>query len=111
MARTSFLAILATLAALSTSIRAVPTILPRQNAVAPLPAAEVATFKPYTWFAAAANCNASITRDWSCGEKCDANPDFKPVASGGDGVITQFCSGPLALYRLRFRVLTGLLAI
>ena len=95
MAPISSFALLATLVALSTSTRAVPTIstlLPRQAAVTPVPTAEVAAFKPYTWFAAAANCNASLTMDWSCGAKCDANPGFKPIASGGDGVVTQFCN-------------------
>ncbi|KAI1790374.1 alpha/beta-hydrolase [Ganoderma leucocontextum] len=93
MAPTSFFALLATLIALSTSTRAVPTVsthLPRQDAITPVDRAQIAAFKPYTWFAAAANCNASTTVDWSCGEKCDANPGFKPVASGGDGIVTQF---------------------
>ncbi|KAM5537885.1 hypothetical protein V8D89_008361 [Ganoderma adspersum] len=93
MAPTSSIALLATLVVLATSTHAVPTastLLPRQDAITPVPAGEIAAFKPYSWFAAAANCNASMTIDWSCGEKCDANPGFKPVASGGDGVVTQF---------------------
>ena len=114
MAPTSSLALLATLVVLATSTPAVPTaasLLPRQDAITPVPAGEIAAFKPYSWFAAAANCNASMTIDWSCGEKCNANPGFKPVASGGDGVVTQFCTRLPALYRLRTFSLTVFLAL
>ena len=94
MAPTSSLTLLAALAALSSSIHAAPAsspLLPRQNAITPLTPAEVAAFKPYTWYAATVACQLSDIMDWNCGEKCDANPTFKPIATGGDGDLTQFC--------------------
>lgn len=52
--------------------------------------AEVAMFAPYSSFAAAAYCLPSETVTWSCGSLCDANADFVPVATGGDGSSVQF---------------------
>ena len=51
----------------------------------------IETFKPYTNFANAAYCAPIRTVSWSCGEPCEANPNFKPTAVGGDGVFVQFC--------------------
>ena len=56
-----------------------------------VPPAEIASFAPYTHFASTAYCTPNTTLAWDCGANCDANPLFQPVASGGDGVITQFC--------------------
>ncbi|KAH9940803.1 lipase [Epithele typhae] len=65
--------------------------LPRGDApITPLTSAEVAAFAPYTHFASTAYCSPDTTRTWTCGANCDANPTFEPVASGGDGAITQF---------------------
>ncbi|KAF9581217.1 hypothetical protein BGW38_001851, partial [Lunasporangiospora selenospora] len=44
-------------------------------------------FTPYTHFASTAYCTPSTTEAWTCGTNCEANPDFAPVASGGDGEI------------------------
>jgi len=55
-----------------------------------LTSAEVATFVPYSSYAAAGYCAASDTLAWSCGALCNANPKFIPVASGGDGDATQY---------------------
>ncbi|KAK0484104.1 alpha/beta-hydrolase [Armillaria luteobubalina] len=41
--------------------------------------------QPYTYFANAAGCQPSTTRNWTCGPPCEGNPDFKPIASGGNG--------------------------
>ena len=57
-----------------------------------LPEAEIAKFKPYSYYASTGNCNPSLTRNWTCGTNCEANPTFEPVASGGDGDTVQFCS-------------------
>ncbi|KAG7094334.1 hypothetical protein E1B28_007933 [Marasmius oreades] len=51
---------------------------------------QIAKFKPYTFFAAAAYCQPPTTLAWNCGAICQANPSFKPVASGGDGKAIQF---------------------
>ncbi|KAH9055744.1 lipase class 3 family protein [Lactarius vividus] len=73
---------------------------------------EISSFAPFTHFASTAYCKPSTTRDWSCGRallaalsttlcgydilmapllaNCQANSDFVPTASGGDGDATQF---------------------
>ncbi|KAJ7102988.1 lipase [Mycena crocata] len=51
---------------------------------------QVASYRPYTHFAGTGYCPANFTRTWSCGANCLANPDFKPVASGGDGEFVQY---------------------
>ncbi|KAJ7173679.1 Alpha/Beta hydrolase protein [Mycena filopes] len=58
-------------------------------AVMPIPAGQVSSFKPYSYFASAAYCDAKATRNWSCA-CCQANADFKPVATGGDGTSVQY---------------------
>jgi len=68
---------------------ATPTVERRQS-ITTLSAAQVAAFKPYTFFAASAYCNPSTTINWSCGANCNANPGFEPIASGGDGGSVQF---------------------
>ncbi|KAK7437361.1 hypothetical protein VKT23_018606 [Stygiomarasmius scandens] len=52
--------------------------------------AAISAFSPYSRFAAAAYCSADSTLQWNCGENCDANSDFVPVASGGNGDSVQF---------------------
>ncbi|TBU36393.1 alpha/beta-hydrolase [Dichomitus squalens] len=93
MAPSSWFTLLTALSAITIGVRAVPaphTLTIRQDAIAPLPSAEIAAFKPYTWFASTAYCDPSSTKAWNCGENCDANPTFEPVNSGGDGNETQF---------------------
>jgi len=65
-------------------------VLPRQGAVTAVSTAQITSFSPFTHFASTAYCQPSVTINWSCGANCDANPDFIPVASGGDGGETQF---------------------
>ncbi|KAJ7035547.1 lipase, partial [Mycena alexandri] len=55
--------------------------------------AQVATYRLYTYFASAGYCPANSTLAWSCGANCLANPDFKPIASGGDGEFVQYLVG------------------
>lgn len=62
-----------------------------RRSVTALSTDEVNGFTPYTQFARAAYCNPSATVNWSCGEACQANSDFVPYATGGDGDATQFC--------------------
>ncbi|TBU25220.1 lipase [Dichomitus squalens] len=79
------------------AVLAVPAApsLPRQEAdatdgIAPLAQPQIESFKPYTNFANAAYCAPIVTVDWSCGQHCEANPNFKPTAAGGDGIFVQF---------------------
>ncbi|CAK5263400.1 unnamed protein product [Mycena citricolor] len=68
-------------------------LAPRQSADANITAltdAEIDLFTPYSYYAAAAYCPPNTTLAWNCSTNCDANPSFKPIASGGDGGATQF---------------------
>jgi hypothetical protein len=62
----------------------------KSPAVSVLSAAQVAAFKPYTYFAAASACQPANTLAWNCGANCNANPGFLPTASGGNGDSVQF---------------------
>ncbi|KAI0249660.1 lipase [Lactifluus subvellereus] len=62
----------------------------KRQAITTLSSTQIDAFAPFTHFASGAYCNPSTTITWKCGANCDANPDFQPVASGGDGDITQF---------------------
>ncbi|KAF7358425.1 Lipase-3 domain-containing protein [Mycena venus] len=75
--------------ALSAFAIAAPSLSVRQS-ITTLSAAKISAFKPYTFYAAAAYCSSASTLTWECGVPCDANPDFEPVASGGDGTVIQF---------------------
>ncbi|KAG5640072.1 hypothetical protein DXG03_001307, partial [Asterophora parasitica] len=67
-----------------------PSLESRQSAVTTLTAAQVASYKPYTLYASVAYCKPAQTLAWNCGAKCNSNSGFKPVASGGDGAVTQY---------------------
>ncbi|KAM6497353.1 lipase class 3 family protein [Amanita muscaria] len=60
---------------------------PRQNIAPP---SQIDFYTPYTHFASTAYCQPGMTISWTCGANCQANPDFIPVASGGDGASVQF---------------------
>ncbi|KAF8180842.1 alpha/beta-hydrolase [Pholiota molesta] len=66
--------------------------LPRQasSSFTTLSAAEIAAFKPFSFYAAAAYCQPSTILASSCGVNCAANPTFQPIAAGGDGIDVQF---------------------
>jgi len=51
---------------------------------------ETVAVQPFSYYAGAAYCQPSTTLTWSCGAYCDGNAGFIPVASGGDGILTQF---------------------
>ncbi|KAG6819834.1 hypothetical protein H0H93_008091 [Arthromyces matolae] len=70
------------------AIRATP-LIPRQS-ITTLTSAQVAAYKPFTYFASAAYCTPSTTLSWTCGQSCQGNSDFIPVASGGDGSSVQY---------------------
>ncbi|KAF8184465.1 lipase [Pholiota molesta] len=62
----------------------------RQTAFSTLSSAQIAAFRPFTFYASAAYCHPSKLLSWTCGANCNANPSFKPLASGGDGIGVQF---------------------
>ncbi|KIJ65404.1 hypothetical protein HYDPIDRAFT_130507 [Hydnomerulius pinastri MD-312] len=51
---------------------------------------EIKLYTPYTNYASTAYCAPAQTIAWACGRPCDANPGFRPIASGGDGSNVQF---------------------
>lgn len=80
-----------------------------RQSVSTLTAAQVAGYKPYSWYAAAAYCPPTRTLAWNCGSEsmvfssgslhlrsstylasCSSNPRFVPIASGGDGALVQY---------------------
>ncbi|KAG7441492.1 alpha/beta-hydrolase [Guyanagaster necrorhizus] len=63
---------------------------PVPHSVIPLSAAQLASFAPYTQFARATYCGSEALKNWSCGEACDAVPDFEPTLVGGDGDDVQY---------------------
>ncbi|KAF8127693.1 Alpha/Beta hydrolase protein [Boletus edulis] len=72
-----------------TAVRANPSLSARQS-ITVLTTSQIDYFTPYTWYASTAYCTPSQTLAWNCGANCEANPDFKPVASGGDGNSVQY---------------------
>ncbi|RDB18517.1 Lipase [Hypsizygus marmoreus] len=71
------------------AVKAAPALETRQS-ITMLTAAQVTAFKPYSYYAGAAYCKPANTLAWNCGSKCSFNSGFKPVASGGDGAVTQY---------------------
>ncbi|KAK0202424.1 alpha/beta-hydrolase [Desarmillaria ectypa] len=67
-----------------------PTSLHARQGITILSTEEIAALKPYTFFASAGYCKPDVTLAWDCGSNCEANSDFEPVASGGDGGDVQF---------------------
>ena len=65
--------------------------IPATSDTSSLSQVRVHSFKPYTFYAATAYCPPETTINWSCGRNCRGNPDFVPVASGGDGSFIQYC--------------------
>lgn len=94
-------------------VRATPIILQGPQGVKQLYPLQISSFLPFVKYSAAAYCQPSRTISWDCGgtdiidlrisahslttfaAKCDANRDFQPVASGGNGNDIPFCEGLL----------------
>ena len=72
---------------------AFPTAIKRdeETSITALSPAQITAFRPYTHYASTGYCSPASTLAWDCGANCEANPTFEPVASGGDGDLTQFC--------------------
>ncbi|KAG2121709.1 Alpha/Beta hydrolase protein [Suillus cothurnatus] len=70
-------------------IAASPSISARQS-ITPLTTSQIDQFTPYTYYASAGYCTNTQTLAWDCGTNCNANPEFKPVASGGNGDSVQY---------------------
>ena len=70
---------------------ALPTSISPRASITDLGTTQIASFKPYTFYASAGYCEPAETLAWNCGANCEANPSFVPTASGGDGTVEQFC--------------------
>ncbi|KAH0836865.1 Alpha/Beta hydrolase protein [Lanmaoa asiatica] len=70
-------------------VQASPALFGRQSITA-LTTTQIDTFTPYTYYASAGYCTPTQTLAWNCGTNCAANPNFKPVASGGNGDSVQY---------------------
>ncbi|KAG6810270.1 hypothetical protein H0H92_012622 [Tricholoma furcatifolium] len=62
----------------------------RRQSITTLTTSQIDAYTPYTYFASAAYCAPSATLAWNCGANCNANSDFIPYASGGDGDSVQY---------------------
>ncbi|KIJ65457.1 hypothetical protein HYDPIDRAFT_174924 [Hydnomerulius pinastri MD-312] len=71
------------------SVRALPALVSRQI-ITTLTNTTIDTYSPYTYYASAGYCEPSKVMAWNCGAECEANAQFKPVASGGDGAAVQY---------------------
>ncbi|KAF5312472.1 hypothetical protein D9619_002478 [Psilocybe cf. subviscida] len=73
-------------------VNAAPTLveISARQTITALNSAQIGVFRPFTHFASTAYCQPSTTLAWNCGSNCQANSDFIPVASGGDGSSIQF---------------------
>lgn len=58
--------------------------------ISPLTTSQIDYFTPYTYYASAAFCDPAKVLAWNCGANCQANPNFHPIASGGDGDAVQY---------------------
>ena len=68
-----------------------PQRLAARQSISALSASQISSFKPFSYYASAGYCAASATLEWNCGANCEANPQFIPIASGGDGDSVQYC--------------------
>lgn len=86
--------IAALMLATATTIRAAPVSEPvnleSRQSITTLTATQVASYKPYSYYAAAAYCAPAKTLAWNCGLNCNSNTGFIPVASGGNGATIQY---------------------
>ncbi|KAF8164407.1 lipase class 3 family protein [Pholiota molesta] len=75
-----------------TAVNAAPALveLSERQSITALTTAQISAFRPFSHFASTAYCSPSTTINWSCGANCNANSDFIPTASGGDGSDIQF---------------------
>lgn len=71
------------------AVQAFPSISMRQSITA-LTTSQIDQFTTYTYYASAGYCTNTQTLAWNCGTNCNANPGFKPVASGGNGDSVQY---------------------
>lgn len=73
-------------------IQGVPPVISQVGqGITPLVQGQIHTFKPYSFYASTGYCPPAETLAWSCGANCEGNPNFQPIASGGDGNVVPYC--------------------
>lgn len=76
---------------LATTFVHASSLLDSRQSITPLSPAQIAAFKPYSYYAAAAYCSAASTLSWTCGISCTSTTaTFTPTFSGGDGSDVQY---------------------
>jgi hypothetical protein len=89
MARLSLVSRILILLFGATLIQAAP--IRRDNStITTLSTNQIKSFEPFSFYASTAYCQPSTILNWTCGANCDANPQFQPIASAGDGTDVQF---------------------
>ncbi|KAH7337824.1 Alpha/Beta hydrolase protein [Rhizoctonia solani] len=83
----SRLRLLATLLAMFQVAAALPL---QRDGVTVLSATDITSYAIYAQFARVGYCPPSKTSNWTCGDACNAIPDFTPYAAGGDGASVPF---------------------
>ena len=76
---------------LITPAYAAPASIVQRQLVTQVSPSQIASYKTSSYYASAGYCKPNATLSWKCGANCNANPRFIPTASGGDGVVMQFC--------------------
>ncbi|KAF7784892.1 hypothetical protein Agabi119p4_1057 [Agaricus bisporus var. burnettii] len=61
----------------------------RRATIEELTPVQISQFTPFTRFASAAYCSLEAMSLWTCGADCEANSNFIPTATGGDGGFVQ----------------------
>ena len=89
--RAGLSAIATALALWSHGVLAAPTLEARDPAAVKITTTSTITsFRPFTYYAAAAYCGPQTILQWNCGANCAESPNFTPTAAGGDGNGVQF---------------------
>ncbi|KAJ7928052.1 Alpha/Beta hydrolase protein [Mycena leptocephala] len=81
---TAFTAVLGAPSKFRPQARTAPSVLTA------LTTADLNALDSFTQFARAAYCPVDKLMSWTCGEACDANPDFQATLAGGMGNAVQF---------------------
>ena len=87
-------------------VAAVPAPFNKRQAITALSTAQIAAFRPYSFYATTGYCSPNVTLTWTCGLNCNGNPDFIPVAAGGNGDTVQNCTSRTSLLVPTCRELT-----
>ncbi|KAF7299622.1 Lipase-3 domain-containing protein [Mycena chlorophos] len=86
------LAVSLVLFAAASAVLAAPfnAVRPRASQVTPLSTTDISNLTSFIQFARAAYCPVNELVNWTCGQACEANPNFEVALTGGMGDAVQF---------------------